>query len=84
MKVRWEDPRHWDTLVPEAGTRHAVDAWKDDTPLLLGRITRFDPMYGDVGRWELDAELHLNTRLPRASEWAELDDAKRAVEEAVA
>ena len=85
MKCRWENRQEFDTNLPVRGMRETIDVYAEaDAKAFKGRLVRFWPEGADDAPWALDTELHLSTGLPRASEWSDLDDAKRAVEEALA
>ena len=85
MSVSWENEVRYEAGLPREGVRRTIDCWRDDDePALLGRLVRFTPLHGPPDPWAMDTALHLSTGLARDSEWGELADAQKAVEEALA
>ena len=81
MSIKWENHQEWKVSLPAPGERQTIDCYAGD--VFKGRLVSFQADADETGAWALDTELHLATGLPRISEWARLEDAKAAVEEAL-
>ena len=87
MKVRWGETTEWKspmTFEDRAQVEAYVDAPGHDGKRWLGRVNgQKDAAGRDVWEWSLSHELAEVSGIAADTRWAGLDDAKKAVEEAV-